>query len=32
VAVRCRFDVVSVTQTERGLDVRHVRAAFDAVE
>ena len=32
-AVRCRFDVVSVTHTEHGgLDVRHVRAAFDAVE
>jgi putative endonuclease len=31
-SVRCRFDVVSVTLTERGtLDVRHVRAAFDAV-
>jgi putative endonuclease len=30
---RCRFDVVSVTQTERGaLDVRHVRAAFEAVQ
>ena len=30
--VRCRFDVVSVTQDERGgLDVRHVRSAFDAV-
>jgi putative endonuclease len=30
--VRCRFDVVSVTQDDRGrLDVRHVRAAFDAV-
>ena len=28
---RCRFDVVSVTLTERGaLDVRHVRSAFDA--
>jgi putative endonuclease len=32
-SVRCRFDVVSVTLTERGaLDVRHVRGAFDAVE
>jgi putative endonuclease len=30
--VRCRFDVVSVTVDERGaFDVRHVRAAFDAV-
>jgi putative endonuclease len=30
--VRCRFDVVSVTIDARGaLDVRHVRAAFDAV-
>jgi putative endonuclease len=30
--VRCRFDVVSVTQDTRGtLDVRHVRSAFDAV-
>jgi putative endonuclease len=30
--VRCRFDVVSVTQDDRGaLAVRHVRAAFDAV-
>jgi len=30
---RCRFDVVSVTLDARGaLDVRHVRAAFDAVE
>jgi putative endonuclease len=30
--VRCRFDVVSVTQDERGgLGVRHIRAAFDAV-
>jgi putative endonuclease len=30
--VRCRFDVVSVTQDERGgLAVRHVRSAFDAV-
>ena len=30
---RCRFDVVSVTLEARGvLDVRHVRAAFDAVE
>jgi putative endonuclease len=29
--VRCRFDVVSVTQDERGgLAVRHVRSAFDA--
>lgn len=29
---RCRFDVVSVTLTERGLlDARHVRSAFDAV-
>jgi putative endonuclease len=29
--VRCRFDVVSVTQDPRGaLDVRHVRSAFDA--
>jgi putative endonuclease len=28
---RCRFDVVSVTLTERGaLDVRHVPSAFDA--
>jgi putative endonuclease len=31
-AVRCRFDVVSVTVDERGaLDVRHVRSAFDAI-
>lgn len=31
--VRCRFDVVSVTVDARGaLDVRHVRAAFDAAE
>ena len=30
--VRCRFDVVSVTLDARGVfDVRHVRAAFDAV-
>ena len=30
---RCRFDVVSVTRDGRGVfDVRHVRAAFDAVE
>ena len=30
---RCRFDVVSVTLDARGaFDVRHVRAAFDAVE
>jgi len=30
---RCRVDVVSVTLDARGaLDVRHVRAAFDAVE
>jgi putative endonuclease len=30
---RCRFDVVSVTLGERdGLQVRHVRSAFDAVE
>jgi putative endonuclease len=30
--VRCRFDVVSVTQDARGaLAVRHVRSAFDAV-
>jgi putative endonuclease len=30
--VRCRFDVVSVTQDQHGgLDVRHVRSAFDAV-
>lgn len=29
---RCRFDVVSVTLDERAVfDVRHVRAAFDAV-
>jgi putative endonuclease len=29
---RCRFDVVSVTLTERGvLDARHVPSAFDAV-
>jgi putative endonuclease len=29
---RCRFDVVSVTQDDRGgLAVRHVRSAFDAV-
>lgn len=29
--VRCRFDVVSVTvDTRGGLDVRHVRSAFDA--
>lgn len=31
--IRCRFDVVSVTQDARGaLDVRHVRSAFDAVD
>lgn len=31
--VRCRFDVVSVTLDLRGaFEVRHVRAAFDAVE
>ena len=31
--VRCRFDVVSVTVDARGgLDVRHVRSAFEAVE
>jgi putative endonuclease len=31
--VRCRFDVVSVTQTERGaLEVRHLPGAFDAVQ
>ena len=30
---RCRFDVVAVTLDTRGaFDVRHVRAAFDAVE
>jgi len=30
---RCRFDVVSVTLDARGvLDVRHLPAAFDAVE
>jgi putative endonuclease len=30
---RCRFDVVSVTLDARGaLDVRHLRAAFDAAE
>jgi putative endonuclease len=28
---RCRFDVVSVVQSDRGtLEVRHVRSAFDA--
>jgi putative endonuclease len=33
VDVRCRFDVVAVTHDGSGiLDVRHVRAAFDAVE
>jgi putative endonuclease len=32
-SVRCRFDVVAVTLDARGVfDVRHVRAAFDAVE
>jgi putative endonuclease len=32
-AARCRFDVVSVTRDPRGVfDIRHVRAAFDAVE
>ena len=31
-SVRCRFDVVSVTQDASGaLDVRHLRSAFDAV-
>ena len=31
--VRCRFDVVGVTLSERGaLDVRHVRSAFDAAD
>jgi hypothetical protein len=31
--VRCRFDVIAVTLDARGtLDVRHIRAAFDAVE
>lgn len=31
--VRCRFDVVAVTLDARGLlDVRHIPAAFDAVE
>ena len=31
--VRCRFDVVSVTvDAGGGLDVRHVRSAFEAVE
>jgi putative endonuclease len=31
--VRCRFDVVSVVVDARGgLDVRHVRSAFDAVD
>jgi putative endonuclease len=30
---RCRFDVVAVTHDGRGrFDVRHVRAAFDAIE
>jgi putative endonuclease len=30
---RCRFDVVSVTQTARGaLEIRHVRGAFEAVQ
>jgi putative endonuclease len=29
--VRCRFDVVSVVQSDRGtLEIRHVRSAFDA--
>jgi putative endonuclease len=32
-SVRCRFDVIAVTLDARGtLDVRHIRAAFDAVE
>jgi putative endonuclease len=31
--VRCRFDVVSVTQDARGvLDIRHIRSAFEAVD